>query len=560
MKISENFDRWMFDYKEGNLSASEMDAFENFLAQHPEFEIDADAWDQAFVSSETYVYPNAHKLEKRKKAAGWYYWGAAASLLLLLTSSALFVFYNDNNELQNPISFKNKSFYGYNNEFNRLNISLGNKGDENFTALISSNSKNSVSNSPSITSNASLGLNQNNSTTLMHNQQTQILWAQNNSSSVVELTNEVNSVNGTLSLDLMKGEADKLNGNDYSGKYQSNPEIRNLGFDVSKKASNKYTSNSSKFRKFYKKVEKMLSYPVGLTNLRDHELGLPQNSVLAFNSSFAGGMLKPRFEMNYRNQWLGSELNSQELNISFDNYVYNMRGGVGLLINAQDYGYGKFGDYNVSLLYSPKIVIRKSIVFEPSVKLTMGSLIANGNKLTPNSAFEMDRGRTIHTIGENQMSGVSNIWYKDYGLGAMINTKWFYAGFNADNLGRHYENVYGNDLSSPAKTPVKMTAVIGTDYLSSTKTMTYSPFIAYQQFGEKPEFWGGMNYKVNWFTVGGAVSSNKEFTASIGMKFETFKLVYQYDMTESVLTQERMGSHTISMRFNAKRKNQRLTH
>ena len=85
--------------------------------------------------------------------------------------------------------------------------------------------------------------------------------------------------------------------------------------------------------------------------------------------------------------------------------------------------------------------------------------------------------------------------------------------------------------------------------------MTFSPFVAYQQFGDKPEIWGGMNYKLQKFIIGGSVSSNKEFTASIGMKFEKFKLVYRYDVTESVLMGVRVGSHNIGIRFNANRKN-----
>ena len=67
MKISNNFDRWMFDYKEGNLSAAEAEEFENFLIQHPEYEVDADAWDMAYVQSEPVIYPHAEKLEKKRR-------------------------------------------------------------------------------------------------------------------------------------------------------------------------------------------------------------------------------------------------------------------------------------------------------------------------------------------------------------------------------------------------------------------------------------------------------------------------------------------------------------
>ena len=57
----------MFDYKEGNLSAAEAEEFENFLIQHPEYEVDADAWDMAYVQSEPVIYPHAEKLEKKRR-------------------------------------------------------------------------------------------------------------------------------------------------------------------------------------------------------------------------------------------------------------------------------------------------------------------------------------------------------------------------------------------------------------------------------------------------------------------------------------------------------------
>lgn len=578
MKITENFDRWMFDYKEGNLTGAEEQAFENFLIQHPEFEVDADAWDQAFVNSPDIQYPHAKSLEKDRKFAGWYMWSAAAVLLLLVGSTTVYFINSDSADMTDADFSKSSStLLNGDSYFNALSSNANsnvNGGDEALSRLLNglglsdpnaSNSfgQNNSSNQVTYNNGYNNGNNLNNGNGSVNGNlpnNSNSIQVDPSGNNVTDLTENSKFVGSGSNNNLIEGENAKLNGNQNVAVYLGNPELKDLDFDVTKKSSTKYNSSSSVIKKLYHKVERMLSYPVGLTNLRDPDLLLPQSSLLAFNSAFTGGMLKPRFEMNYRNQWTGSSMNSQELNISYDTYVYGMRGGVGVLVNAQDYGMGKFGDYNMSLLYSPKIVLGKNAVLEPSVKFTMGTLAANGDKLTPDSAFEMDRGRTLSTIGDNEMTGISQVWYKDYGLGLMLNTKWFYAGFSADNLSQHYENVYGNDLSSPTKSPIKMSAVIGTDYLSRTETMTFSPFVAYKQFGNTPEFWGGMNYKLDWFVVGGAVSSNKEFTASVGMKFDTFKLVYTYDMTESVLMGDRIGSHNIGIRFNAKRKNQRLTH
>jgi type IX secretion system PorP/SprF family membrane protein len=539
----------MFDYKEGNLSAAEAEEFENFLIQHPEYEVDADAWDMAFVQSEPIIYPHAEKLEKKRRVAGWYYWSAAASLLLLLGSTGIYIFNDSEQTLESAIL----------NTSERVSYSKHSSGDESLStyqrssALLSSitNGTSDYLSGSYVTGSMPV---YNNSTTLDNSTS----GALNTSNTDADLSSG-NYQNGPDE-SLLAIENAKMKGDHNVGKYAGNPESKDLNFDVSKKSSIKYGSGRSVVKKFYRKVEKMLGYPPGLANLKDPELILPQNTLLAFNPSFTGGLLKSRFEMNYRNQWTGTNQASQELNISYDNYSYGLRGGVGVLVNAQDYGMGQFGDYNLSLLYSPKLVVNRYTTIEPSVKLTMGSLIANGSNLTPDSDFEMDRGRVLQVGSSNQLNGVSRQWYKDYGLGIMLNTKWFYAGFNADNLNGHYENVYGNDLSSPTKTPIKLSAVIGTDYPSKKKTMILSPFLAYQQSGAQPEFWGGLNYRQGFFMIGGAMSTKQEFTASVGMKFKGFKMVYHYDYTESLLTQNRMGSHNIGVRFNAKSKTQRLTH
>jgi type IX secretion system PorP/SprF family membrane protein len=563
MKIPENFDRWMFDYKEGNLSPEEAEAFENFLVRHPEYEVDMDAWDQAFITSQPVIYPDAHKLEKKRRVGGWYMWSAAAALFLLLGTTALFVLSGNDDALlagtKNKTSFVNPGSAVMNGNPENNAAVVNQSGDLITHANEAFNGLTGGLFNPFIDMNANQV---NGSTTGSHTSQAAINSGATQSGEPVQseslVTNSTTSadfVGGGTTVGLVNGELAKLHGNEHNAKYNGNPDSKNLGFDVSKKTVSKYKPISSKMKKLYHNIEKSLRYPVGLANLRDPELLLPQTNILAFNPAFAGGMLRSRFDMSYRTQWWGTEMASQELNISFDKYSSQMRGGVGILVNAQDYGMGKFGDYNVSLFYSPKFAVSKNVMIEPSVKMTMGTLVANGDKLNPNASFEMDRGRAITTIDAAEMNGMSQLWYKDYGLGLMINTKWFYAGFSADNLAGHYENVYGNDLSSPSQSPVKMTAVIGTDKVKKDQTFSASPFLAYQQYGNQPEVWGGVNMRMHWFVLGASANTNKEFTASAGIKLDKFKLVYRYDMTESVVMDDYFGSHSIGIRFNAEKKN-----
>ncbi len=564
MNIPENFDRWMFDYKEGNLSGSEMESFENFLIQNPDYEVEADAWSQAFVENEDIPYPNQAALEKDRKVVPIYMWSTAALLLLLIGVGSVLVMNTGSTEINGLASdkeWKNNSsnqnllssdnFTLKNNVLNSLNEHNQN---ENLTS--SANWVNTVYLSNGNNSNSNPNV-QNSNLINSGNDQ----FASNDTEYIIG-SNDNEAYSESMAFDQ---EIDKLGQDNHSATYQSNPELNDLGFDVNKnKSKNSYNTFGKSVKRFYKKIEKMLDYPVGLTNLRDPNLGLAQNSLIMNNPGFTGGMLASRFEMNYRNQWLGSDMNSQELTMSFDNYSYQMRGGVGIIVNAKDYGMGAYGDYNVSLLYSPKFVINRNVVFEPAVKLTLGALTANGNKLNSNSSVELERGRLLNTVDAGQMSGTQQLWYKDYGLGFVLNTKWFYAGFSADNLANHYENVFLDDQITPTASPVHLNGVIGFDYESerSKNSMkvnrSLSPYLAYNQIGERKDLWAGCNFRLDWFTIGGSYSTNHDYTANVGMQFEKFKMIYRYDMTESAFLGEQIGSHSIGIRFNSTRKKARI--
>lgn len=578
MNIPENFDRWMFDFKEGNLSGAEKEAFENFLIQNPEFEVEADAWNNAFIQNEDFVYPHAESLEKdRKVAAGWYGWSAAA-IALILIGSTIFYFNNDSSTKVEGFSNSGISSEDQNNPIstNTNAVEIAKTSTHLVEQLEQMHSFNSGDVANGVLNNL---FNSNGSTQLTgsntNNQSTSgnqgsfdpnasgsnsIAGSQSFNAGLNGNVGEVSATDPTSTKANFDQEVAKYDSDLYKTKYKGNPDGKELEFDVAK--NQKYNSKGwqKKIKSIYRKIERMFDYPVGLTNLRDPEVFIPgANNPMAVNPGFTGGMLAPRFEMNYRNQWLGNQQNSSQLTLSFDNYVYEMRGGIGLMINAKDYGYGGFNDVNMSMIYSPKISLSKNIVLEPAVKLTMGMMHGNGAKLNSDSQFELERGRLLSTPAAQQMAGGRELWYKDYGLGFVLNTEWFYAGLSADNLNRHYENVYNEEgNATPTSTPISISAIAGFDYEGKGKRMAISPFVAYQQFGARKEMWAGFNYRLNWITIGGSISQNIDFSASLGMKFEKFKLIYTYDHTKSTLNDSQIGSHNLGIRINGSNKKKRL--
>lgn len=585
MNIPENFDRWMFDYNEGNLSGAEMEAFENFMIQNPQFDVDADAWNQAFVANEEFVYPNASALQKdRKVAAAWYGWSAAAIIAILLGSvyflapstTELSTKQNSSTvETEKQLLHSTLTQSDLNEDEIKANLlnSLNQFNTSN-SGVMAENSVNNVLQNPSVGVNNSNsnGSDPSNNQTVIYNGGTNLVDNVNGSTSTDDqaliamndnVDNSVTSNGTSVNNDALIQEINKFDSELNNSKYQGNPAISESEFDFSKKESYDHSSWQNKVKKVYRKIERMFDYPVGITNLRDPELLLPNSNIVAFNPAFTGGMLSPRFELNYRNQWLGSDMNSQQMSLSFDNYIYQMRGGIGITLNAKDYGLGKMGDYSVNLTYSPKILLNKDVVFEPAVKLTMGALNVNGDALESNTAFEIDRGQVFTSPEQGTLTGNQQMFYKDFGLGFVLNTKWFYAGFSADNLSKHYAQVFNEEGSTtPMLTPIQYSGIVGFDYEAKRrpkdKPLSFSPFVAYQQFGTRKELWAGSNFRFNSFTFGGSISQKKDFTASVGMKFERFKLVYHYDHTHSAVLDKQIGSHNIGIRINGRTKKSRI--
>jgi type IX secretion system PorP/SprF family membrane protein len=573
MNIPENFDRWMFDYKEGNLSGTEMDAFENFLVQHPEFEVEADAWNNAFVQNEAFTYPNADALQKDNRfAAGWIGWSAAAAVVFLLLGSTYLIYNgsgstelntnssqfseNDNNSLlqnSNQLIAETKNTSDLDNDYNYHSFNDGTQANQLALNGFGHGNSNSNVNSQFVNANQN-GTNSN----VRFDANGNPIDQNGNQASTFEadLTDGFVANPNAENKNAFNDELNKFENDGLKAQYADNPELTELPFDVAKNVSYDFSSWQNKLKRFWNKVENAFDVPpTNLTNLRDPDILIPNSSVLSFNPAFAGGLNTSRFEMNYRNQWLGTDQNSQNMTMSFDSYVRKMKGGVGIVANVKDYQYGQYNDYNMSLIYSPKILFGENVVFEPAIKVTLGMLNANGQKLAPESQLEMERGRILNTPAEPQMLGVQKHWYKDYGAGFMINANKFYAGFSVDNLNRHFENVYNKEgYATPTASPLLVNGLVGIDFendpVNGKRTISASPFAAYHQYANRQEVWAGANLRFGFFTVGGSISHKKDFTASAGLKFEHFKVIYQYDHTYSTLMDSQVGSHNIGIRFN----------
>lgn len=557
MNIPENFDRWMFDYLEGNLSRTESEELERFIAENPSYEMDAEAWQGSKITANDFVYPNEHLLRKKRRFVGWYAWSTAAvvailvgtiTVLMMDTGAQQIARYSERNETQLNNS-RQFDFYTNNTaKFDKLEKEL---------EAVERNKR--ANNSRLLTTTTALPNAVKNNTKYKGNSSVKTTGNSVNYSEEGEMYNGYALSAQHVNLQSLEQAKSKLQTEESQSKYQNNPALSVLPFDMKVRSKTAHTTLTSQIKKMYRKIERMVDYPVGLINLRDPEIILPENNLLSFNPAFVGGMLRARVELNYRNQWLGDAQNSQISSVSFDTYSHQLKGGVGMQLKSEIFGNGAFSNQSIDLFYSPKVSISKNVVFEPALKLTMGTLIGDPNKIGSNSVYELQRGNALQSPDLTAVSSVTSIWYKDIGAGFVLNTKWFYLGFSADNLSRHYANIYSMEGQiSPQKSPLHYTAIAGSDWENERKTISISPFVSYRNFGKNSEGWIGLNYRMNYFQIGGSYSTNNDFTLATGIKFDKFKLVYHYDRTQPVFASEKMASHNISIRFNGNLKNARF--
>ncbi len=550
MRVPRNFDRWMFDYKEGNLNPAEVEYFEQNMLHNPEFSADIDAWDQAFIENHNLKFPNQNLLVKEKSIAPYIY--SVAGLLLLLISSSLYLFmFNGGNRNEGELVMSGE------------NQIVGSKFNQNQIYSLNQSSSNQIN-----TNNATIqnvGLNNNNQNTSNYlntnlngvDDLNEVDENTTNNNEFYYSEDSKNYINKEI-IDLEKEKIEPFTTNENIAMYNTNPVYKKAQVkETNKSNKNSYLGYGSlpyKIKQIYKKIERMSGYPVRVTNLRDPDILVPNNNLLSYNAGFTGGFGATRVESRYRNQWIDNGVQSSNYNLNFDTYSSSLIGGLGGMINVDDYDNGAIRDISVSMFYSPKFTLNSKVMFEPAIKLTMGIMNIERDKLVNHSMVEMERGR-VFNISENMInSEANNLFYKDFGLGFVLNTEWFYAGLNVDNISNHKQSIFNSDNNQNVFAPRRITAIAGVDYLSNNKKMTLSPFLSYHQYGDLQELWGGVNFRYDWVTLGGAISSNKEFSASTGVKFKSFKLIYQYDYTYSLLMQENVGSHSVGMRFNTKRK------
>jgi len=560
----ENIDRWMFDYTEGNLSPEQETLLENYILNNPDLEVDLDAWQMAAVSTEELVFSEKEKAYKKRRLLP-YFIGAFSALLVI--SMLLW----NNNQIQSnrqqqvaqSSSTTNKttksvathaaatenttySVLTSTTDISQQNLVNGtNALESDFTTIQNNKPTNFAINSLNQQTDLNIGTNVINNeqdvvSSLYSNQAVSIL---NTVSNQYESKNS-NSFSGTDRLKTNALNSFMLDG--YQVRAQDLITFENLdAVDASGLSVNT--------PKILSKIEKVLSKDVAITNVPDHTYSLPELTDVDVLFSNIGATSKARFYSVTRARWFGNE-QQQKLSqqFSFDTYSRATKSAFGLQANYDYFGNGVIQNWDVAMLFSPKIALSRNITLEPAMRFKMGNKLLNQSKLTNNSQVEFETG-TTQTFNFDENSAIGRkLWYRDLDAGLTINTSLFYIGFQSINLLKHFDNIYTNtDSTSNTRATTTSSIVAGTQYISRNEKFVFSPYV-YAQFKDaNKNVYAGFSMKLSKLMIGASYGNNQALTGLIGLSTNRFSLFGQTTLAHSKSLNTDELTHQLTLRFNS---------
>ena len=549
----ENIDRWLFDWTEGNLSPSQEMQLEEFLIENPDLSIDADAWDAATVSSIPFAYDNQASLKKRKKRV-FAYWQFYALILLIATAgtSLYFSFKTESqqiaaktsNAITSPIS-KIATRSTINNNTQDLitaNSPISNSGRQNFyeapsyqASLIKYTENINTNVLPLSSEKEKVSFDNNTITNNIEMAIQPIIPIEN-----IELTDKLDaSAVSAVSIE-PSIEADEI--------IQSEGENENEDKKLSRKKINLPTLKLNSSSKLSKWVKKDLTN----TNQKDRVYALSEKSNLDLNNSFVGNISQLKFQSMSTVRWIDiAEQQKISQQISFDGYLREAKAGLGIISNYSSFSNGLIQDWNLNLIYAPKLAINRYLTIEPSMKYTFGKKVLNSSKVINNSTVEVETNQLeTFSIDPNKAIG-KNLWYRDLGAGLIINAGPIYFGGQVNNLLKHQDNLYSNDYTSIRRANRELTLVGGTDFNSKNGNFTFSPYIFHTIFGSQSSTYLGASIQLKSFLLGGSYQTNGSSSGMIGLHKDRFSLLCQTSYSSSSYTQSKSFIHQLTIRINS---------
>jgi type IX secretion system PorP/SprF family membrane protein len=300
---------------------------------------------------------------------------------------------------------------------------------------------------------------------------------------------------------------------------------------------------------FYKLFLAILLIPVSTALAQDPHFSQFYANPLYLNPAFAGSAICPRLVMNHRNQWPAIPGTYVTYNASYDQFVNNLSGGVGILVNTDDAGEGTLKTTTISGIYSYNLPISKRLSLKAGFQASYFQIHLDWDKLTFGDQISPRFGFIYNTsdIRPNILTKST----PDFSAGLLLYSERLFGG-----VAVHHLTQPSQGFISVSKLPMRITlhagGVIDLEHHRRRKLEDpyFSPNILFMKQQDFEQINYGMYFNKYPF-VGGLwfrqdFRNPDAFIALVGIQTGVIKIGYSYDVTVSKLSSASGGSHEVS--------------
>lgn len=275
---------------------------------------------------------------------------------------------------------------------------------------------------------------------------------------------------------------------------------------------------------------------------------------LYLNPAFAGVSKCPRVTLNYRNQYPSLNNVYQTFSGSYDQYVDNLNGGLGLLILRDEAGGGALSTTEVSGIYSYHLQVSRKFTVLAGFQATLRQRALDYSGFTFPDQIEPFYGFVRST--EEVPPGNNTNTHLDVSAGVLGFTEKFYLGASFHHLTQPDESFYRT-----SKLPLKITAQAGFTIPLGKKRLHNElqnyliPNIVYQLQGPYDQL--TVSTAFNRGPISGGLGLRTStvnpdaIVVLLGYAPTDFawKIGYSYDVTISSIANNLGGAHEISLAY-----------
>jgi type IX secretion system PorP/SprF family membrane protein len=275
---------------------------------------------------------------------------------------------------------------------------------------------------------------------------------------------------------------------------------------------------------------------------------------LYLNPAFAGSAYGPRFVLNYRNQWPSISGGFVTYAASYDQHFDVLSGGIGAQVLYDRAGDGELSTTMGSFMYSYMLRINKTFAIKAGIQASIVSKSIDFSKLLFGDMIDPKLGfvkATSEQYAKDGLGVVKTDPVADFSAGIMGFSKKFYGGVAVNHISEPQISFYSDSKSVlPMKISAHAGLLIPLDNNRNPRNF-FSPNIIYQKQQNFTQFNVGAYYMKDYFVAGAWFRQTSEnFDALmllIGVKKESVKICYSYDITFSDARFGAKGSHEISL-------------